>query len=169
MNRATLIAGIGGGALALVALAPAVGTARGDLARARGDLARARGDLALARGDAAAARDAAARPVRPAPLLADPGLRVAGGDPDAAARALAKRIRARAAQGGVLVERIAVEPGAPGMLSLRLRLSGPGKAVVALSDEIERGAPLVRLTTWRVVALPGDGLRLNAAAVAIWR
>ena len=155
MNRATLIAGIGGGLLALALLAPATGTALGKLARAR-----------EAAGEARAA--VRAPMVRAAPLIAA-GLRAPGGNETAAATALASRVRRLAAEGGVLVEQAARAPGGEGLVRLRLRLSGPDKAVIALADRIEREAPLTRFSAWQMAALPGGGIRIEGEAVAAWR
>lgn len=155
MNRATLIAGIGGGVAAVALLAPATGTALGKLARAREAVAAARATVA------------APRPA-PVPLLAA-GLRAPGGNEAAAARALAERIRRLAAEAGVLAEQVAPAPADAGLVRLRLRLSGPDKAVVALADRIEREAPLLRFSSWQAAALTGGGLRLEGEAVAAWR
>ncbi|WP_343521021.1 hypothetical protein [Sphingomonas sp.] len=155
MNRATLIAGIGGGLAALALLAPAAGTALGKLARAR---------------ESAAAAQAAVTAPRPAPVpLVASRLRVPGGNAAAAMRTLAGRVRRLAAEGGVLAEQVAPGPMDAGLVRLRVRLSGPGKAVVALADRIEREAPLTRFAAWRVTALPEGSLRLEGEAVAAWR
>lgn len=155
MNRATLIAGIGGGVVAVALLAPATGTALGKLAQARDTLVEAR----------AAANAPAARPV---PLTAA-GLRAPGGSEAAAAGTLVARVRRLAAEGGVLVEQAVRAPAGEGLVRLRLRLSGPDKAVIALADRIEREAPLLRFAAWRASALPGGGLRIEGEAVAAWR
>lgn len=155
MNRATLIAGIGGGLVAVALLAPATGTALGKLGRARDALAEAR----------AAVR----APVRAPVQLTAAGLRAPGGSEAAAAGALAARVRKLAADGGVLVEQAVRAPGGEGLVKLQLRLSGPDKAVVALADRIERAAPLLRFAAWRASALPGGGLRIEGEAVAAWR
>lgn len=155
MKRATLIAGIGGGLVALTLLAPATGTALGELERARKAASEAEAMLR-------------APVMRPVPLTAA-GLRAPGGNEAAAAAALASRVRRLAAEGGVLVEQAAGAPGSDGLLRLRLRLSGPDKAVIALAERIEREAPLTRFAAWRVAALPGGGIRLEGEAVAAWR
>jgi hypothetical protein len=155
VNRATLIAGVGGGLAAVALLAPATGTALGKLARARGAVVEAR----------TAARPPVAAPV---PLTA-PEMRAPGGNEVAAAGVLVARVRKLAAEGGVLVEQAARVPGSAGLTKLKLRLSGPDKAVVALTDRIEREAPLLRFAAWRASALPGGGLRIEGEAVAAWR
>lgn len=155
MNRATLAAGIGGGLAALALLAPATGTALGKLAQARDAAAEARALMAAPRA-------------RPVPLT-PAGLRTPGGNEVAAARGLAERVRRLAADGGVLVEQAGRTPGDAGLVRLRLRLSGPDKAVAALAARIEREAPLMRFASWRVTALTGGGLRLEGEAVAAWR
>lgn len=155
MNRATLIAGVVSGLAAVALLAPATGTALGKLARARDEAARTR----------IAANAPAAQPV---PLTAT-ALRAPGGGEVAAADALTARVRRLAAEGGVLVEQAARMPASDGLVRLRLRLSGPDKAVIALSDRIEREAPLLRFAAWRMNALPDGGLRIEGEAVAAWR
>lgn len=155
MNRATLIAGIAGGLVAVALLAPATGTALGKLERARAAVAQAQ---AVARA-----------PTRAAVPLTAAGLRAPGGNEAAAARAQANRVRRLAAEGGVLVEQAEQAPGGEGLVKLQLRLSGPDKAVVALTDRIEREAPLLRFASWRASALAGGGLRVEGEAVAAWR
>jgi hypothetical protein len=148
MNVPPLALGAGAGLLLAVVLAPATGTALGTLATARAERAKL--------AQAVAAPEAASGP------LVAPGLAL-GGD----AAALAANIRARARSGGVLVEEAsAVSAGT--LAIVRLRLSGPEKAVVALSDSLERDTPLVRLRGWRLVAIEG-GLRLTGEAVAVRR
>lgn len=151
MSRATFVAGIGGGLIAAFLLAPATGTALGNLARVRG-----------ARAEAAAV---VAAPVSTLPLVA-PGLRTGGGDP---ARALAGRVRSLAAQGGVLVEQADAVAAQGGLVRLRVRLSGPDKAVVSLIDRIERGTPLMRMRSWTAAALRDGGLRIEGEVVGAWR
>lgn len=155
MNRATLIAGIAGGLVAVALLAPATGTALGKLARARDAVAEAR----MAAGAPRAA---------PVPLTAA-DLRAPGGSETAAAGGLVVRVRKLAADGGVLVEQAARAPAGEGLVRLQLRLSGPDKAVVALVDRIEREAPLLRFSAWRATALPGGSVRIEGEAVAAWR
>lgn len=155
MNRATLIAGVGGGLAVLALLAPATGTALGELSRAR--------------TAADAARAAVNAPVRAAVPLTAAGLRAPGGNEVAAAGAIAARVRKLAADGGVLVEQAARVPADEGLVKLQLRLSGPDKAVIALTDRIEREAPLLRFAVWRASALAGGGLRIEGEAVAAWR
>lgn len=155
MNRATLIAGIVGGVAAVALLAPATGTALGELERARTAVAEARATVRA--------------PVRAVVPLTAANLRAPGGSEAVAASALADRVRRLAAEGGVLVEQAARAPGGEGLVKLQLRLSGPDKAVVALTDRIEREAPLLRFASWRASALAGGGLRVEGEAVAAWR
>lgn len=155
MNRATLIVGIGGGLAAVALLAPATGIALGKLARARETVVEA--------------RIAARAPARAVVPLTAVALRAPGGSEAAAAGALTARVRKLAAEGGVLVEQAARVPAGEGLAKLQLRLSGPDKAVVALTDRIEREAPLLRFAAWRASALPGGGLRIEGEAVAAWR
>lgn len=154
MNRPTLIAGVGGGLLAVLLLAPAVGEALGALTRARADRA---------------AVDMSGRTAPGVPPMVRSALRVPATSEAEAARAMAARIRSLAAAGGVLVEQADAAGGGAGVARLRLRLSGPDKAVVALADRLDREAPLLRLRQWQVSALAGGGLRLEGEAVAAWR
>lgn len=154
MNRATLIAGIGGGLLTALLLAPATGTALGELARARSE-----------RADAAAV---AATPTRLPPLV-DAGARVRAVSEAEAGRAAAERLRRLAAGNGVLVEQVETVRGGGGLVRLRVRLSGSDRAVIALIDRIERDRPLLRFRSWRVTALSDSGLRLDGEAVGAWR
>jgi len=155
VNRATLIVGIGGGLAAVALLAPTTGTALGKLARARETVAQA--------------RMIANAPVSAPIPLTSAGLRAPGGSEAAAADALTARVRKLAAEGGVLVEQAARVPAGEGLVRVRLRLSGPDRAVVALTDRIEREAPLLRLAEWRATALAGGGLRIEGEALAAWR
>lgn len=144
-----MAAGVALGLLAALALAPATGSALGGLAKARAQRAEVAGAIAASKA-----------PV--APLVA-PGLAT----PDAAA--LAGRIRALAKNGGVLAEQVEPAGGSGALIAVRVRLSGPEKAVVALADALEREAPLVRLRGWRLVPIAGGGLRLSGEAVAVRR
>ena len=139
-----ILAGIVGGLAAALLLAPFTGTALGKLAEARS--ARVQYQQALA-GSV------------DAPLVADDQIIT-----DAAA--LAARIRATAKQGGVLVEAAEARTGRD-LATVRLRLSGPEKAVIALADALERGKPLVRFRAWRMDALDGGNVRLGGEAVAV--
>lgn len=144
MKLPPIAIGAAAGLAVALLLSPAVGNSLGQLEAARTERER------LTRP-----------PPEPAPLVAS------GLMSDAAA--VAARIRASAKQGGVLVEEIAERKGGGALVALRLRLSGPEKAVVALADSIERDAPLVRLKAWRLLPLPDGGVRLVAEAVAVRR
>ncbi len=149
-----VIGGVAGLAVALL-LAPATGTALGELAAARTERAKL---AALA-----------VRPVAPPPLLA-PGLGLHSADAAAGRVVILSRVRALARSGGVLVEEAAVAPAPAGVAALRIRLSGAEKAVVALIDALERGKPLMRLRTWRIEPIPeGGGVRLIGEVVAAWQ
>lgn len=87
----------------------------------------------------------------------------------AATRAMAERVRGAAAGAGVLVEALNASDPGPGLAGVRVRLSGPDKAVIALIDEIERDAPLIRFRDWRATAIPADGVRIEGEMVAAWR
>lgn len=150
MRLSPLALGIGAGLALLLATAPLVGGALGDLAAARERRARA--------------VQAAALPERPAAI-------VAKGDaldaPDAAAgrAAIMARIQRLARAGGVLVEETSAAAAPEGLVALRVRVSGAEKAVVALADAFERERPLMRLRSWRVEPVAG-GVRLSGDAVA---
>lgn len=116
--------------------------------------------------------DLEARLVAPAPAVAPltaPALAIKAGDRATASRDLARQLRARAASAGVLVETLAPTAPLPGLVMLRLRMSGPEKAVIALTGEIERGTPLTRFRSWRVAALSDGGVRVEGEVVAAWR
>ena len=130
-------------------LAPATGTALGKLATVRADHARIAETLATPE-------------MTNAPLVAS-GLALQGGGD-----ALIARIRERARGSGLLVEEASVLKGAGLLLTVRFRVSGPEKAVIALADSLEREAPLVRLRTWKLIAIPG-GVRLSGDAVGAVR
>jgi hypothetical protein len=123
-------------------------------------------DARSVRAIAAARADAPRQP--PAALVA-PGLTVEGGSGNAAAAAMAARIRKLAAGGGVLVEAASRGDAGPGLTRLRVRLSGPANAVIALADSVERDAPLTRFASWRVTALADGGVRLEGELVGAWR
>ncbi|MET0309963.1 MAG: hypothetical protein ABW023_14750 [Sphingomonas sp.] len=138
--------------LALLA-APFTGTALGELTKARAE----RAALTARTGTPAAA----------AAILA-PGLAIPARDAAGGRAAILARLQALAKAGGVLVEESSAVEAAPGLAVLRIRVSGAEKAVVALADALERGRPLIRLRSWRVVPIPG-GVRLSGEAVAAWR
>lgn len=146
MKGSPIAWGVGGGLALLLALAPSVGTALGRLGAARED--RATLSAALA-----------APPAARGPLVAK-GLALS--DP----QALVAQIRERARSGGVLVEEAVPMQGSGALITIRLRISGPEKAVIALADALEREAPLVRLRSWRLAAIEG-GVRLSGDAVAV--
>ncbi|MBQ1496809.1 MAG: hypothetical protein IIZ38_00700 [Sphingomonas sp.] len=147
------IGGIAGLAVALL-LAPATGTALGELAAARAEHARL---AALA-----------ARPAAPPPLLA-PGLGLHLADAAAGRAAILSRVRALARSGGVLVEEASTAQAPAGVAALRIRVSGAEKAVVALADALERGRPLMRMRSWRIEPIPEGGVRLIGEVVAAWQ
>jgi len=144
MKLPPLAIGAGAGLLIAALLAPATGTALGKLGAVRAERARLTAQLAAPQG-------------APPPLVVS-GLAL-GGD-------LAASIRERARSGGVLVEELADVSPAGRLAVLRLRLSGPEKAVLALADSLERDTPLVRLRGWRLAGIEG-GVRLTGEAVAV--
>ncbi|TGX54249.1 hypothetical protein E5A73_09055 [Sphingomonas gei] len=151
MRVPPLALGTGAGLLVLALLAPATGTALGELAAAR----TARSQLALA----------AAQPERRTPLAA---AGVALGAPDAAAgrAAMMARLQRLAKAGGVLVEETSGMEAPQGLVVLRVRVSGAEKAVFALADAFEREQPLMRFRRWSIEPVAG-GVRLAAEAVAV--
>lgn len=130
-------------------LAPATGTTLGNLAAARAERARLAAEIAAPANG-------------PAPLVA-PDLALQGGGD-----VLVARIRERARSGGVLVEEATPLKTDGALVIVRFRASGPEKAVIALADSLERETPLVRLRTWKLIAIPG-GVRLSGDAVAVVR
>ncbi len=146
--------GIAGGLLLALVLAPATGTALGQLAEARRDHARL---AALA-----------AAPAAPLPVTAA-GLAIEAPDPRAARAAMEVRLQTLAKAGGVLVEETRPVAVPAGLVGLRLRVSGAEKAVIALGDAFERARPAMRLRNWRVEPMPGGGVRLTGEAVAAWQ
>jgi len=148
MKLPPLGVGVAGGLLLAAILAPATGTALGKLATARADRAKLTEQLAAPESNAA---------------LVAPGLALTGGEDSVIAR-----IKERARGGGVLVEEATVLKSGGSLLVVRFRISGAEKAVIALADSLEREVPLVRLRTWKLVAIPG-GVRLTADAVGAIR
>ncbi len=155
MRQGSLAAGLGGGLVAAALLAFPLADALEGLWSAR-----------QTRADLTASLAAPPEPVRP---LVAPGLAIAAADRASAARTLAGRIRASAASAGVLVEALSPAPPHAGIVTLRVRLSGPEKAVVAMIDETERGTPLTRFRSWRATALAGSGVRVEGEMVAAWQ
>ncbi len=155
MSRASVAAGLGGGLIAAVLLAVPALDALVELWAAR----QVRANLAAS----------IAAPPEPVRQLVAPGLAIAAPDRAAAARTLAGRIRGSAASAGVLVEVLSPTPSQAGIVTLQVRLSGPEKAVVAMIDGIERGAPLTRFRSWRASALADGGVRVEGEMVAAWQ
>lgn len=155
MSRAPLVAGLGGGLAAAALLAVPTAQALSELWSARQHRANLEASLAA--------------PVPPAGRLTAPELAIAAGNRASATRRFAQQVRARAASAGVLVETLAPTGRMSGLITLRVRLSGPEKAVVALTHEIERGTPLTRFRSWEVQALNGGGVRVEGELVAAWR
>lgn len=155
MSRGSVALAIGGGLLACGLLAIPVADALGGLWSAR-----------QMRVNLAARIAAPPEPVRP---MVAPGLAIRAPDRAAAARVLAAGIRSGAASAGVLVEGLAPGAPQPGIVTLTVRLSGPEKAVIALIDGIERGAPLTRFRSWRASALAGGGVRVDGELAAAWQ
>ncbi|MCA1196808.1 hypothetical protein K9B35_02410 [Sphingomonas sp. R647] len=155
MRRGSVAMGLGGGLVAVALLAfPAL------------DALEALWSARQTRADLTASLAAPRAPVRP---LVAPGLAIAAADRASAARSLAGRIRASAASAGVLVEVLSSAPSQSGIVTLRVRLSGPEKAVVAMLDGMERGTPLTRFRSWRASALADGGVRVEGEMVAAWQ
>ncbi len=155
MMPGRLALGLCGGAIAAVLLAVPAADALSDLWAARQQRATLAARLA-------------APPAPKRPLVA-PGLAIAAPDRTSAARNFAMRLRTSAASAGVLVETLTPTAPQPGIVTLRIRLSGPEKAVIAWIDGIERGTPLTRLRSWRATALADGGMRVEGELVAAWR
>lgn len=154
MRIGPILAGTAAGALvALALLAPSLGAIE-------------RLNL-LRREQARLAAIVAAPEPLPARLVV-PGLALPGGGAEAARQGIAGRVRELARSSGVLVEELRAAPAGPGLAAVRLRVSGPEKAVIALADTIEREPPMMRLTRWRIEALD-SGVRLEGELVGAWR
>jgi hypothetical protein len=123
------------------------------------------GELAAARAVRAQLAQAAALPERRAPIVAD-GLALAASDAAAARAAMMARLQRLAKAGGVLVEETNGIEVPDGLAALRVRVSGPEKAVFALADAFEREQPLMRFRRWSIEPVAG-GVRLAAEAVAV--
>lgn len=155
MMRASVAAGLIGGALCWLALALPTAESVAGLVAAR----QIRTNLAAR---------LVTPPERPPQLLA-PGLAITATTPAEAARGIAGRVRSRSAQAGVLVEGMRPIEAGPGLAGVAVRISGPEKAVIALIDGIERDRPLIRLRDWRATAIADGGLRVEGEMVAAWR
>lgn len=151
MRLPPLALGIGAGLASLLATAPLVGDALGDLAAVRERRAQ------LTR--------AAVVPERPAAIV-EKGHALDAPDAAAGRAAMMARIQRLARAGGVLVEETSAITAPDGLVALRVRVSGAEKAVVALADAFERERPLMRLRSWRVEPVAG-GVRLSGEAVAV--
>lgn len=148
MSRRPILWGVIAGLLLVALLAPWTGGALGRLAAARGERDRLEALLA--------------RPVAQGPLL-DPASSFGS------AQAVQQRIERLARAGGVLVEEVQAVPEPAPLIGVRLRLSGPEKAVVALADGLTRERPLLRFRTWRLVPAEGGGVRLSGELVGVAR
>lgn len=154
MRRMGVALGLGGGALAAALLTPpAIESVRA---------------LWLVRDARATLAAQAAAPVKISKLVVAPGLAIRARDGDSAARLLAADVRAGAARAGVLVEALVPAAPRPGIVTLKMRLSGSEKAVIAMIDAVERGTPLARFRDWRMSALAGGGVRVEGELVAAW-
>lgn len=149
MKLPPLAIGALAGLVLAAALAPATGTALGNLASARAERARLTAEIAA--------------PATGGTPLVAPDLALQGGGD-----VLVARIRERARGGGVLIEEATPLKTEGSLVMIRFRASGPEKAVIALADALERETPLVRLRTWKLIAIPG-GVRLIGDAVAVVR
>ncbi len=155
MSQRRVAAGLGIGMVAVAVLALPMAEALSDLWSARQQRADLEAHLAA-----------------PAPSVAPltaPALAIAAEDRATASRRLAQQLRARAAAAGVLVEMLAPSAPMSGLVTLRMRMSGPEKAVIALIGEIERGTPLTRFRSWKIAALSDGGVRVEGEVVAAWR
>ena len=153
MKLPRLAIGVGAGLIAALLLVPATGSALRELAAARAERARLG---ALAETPAAAS-----------PLVA-PGLALGTRDAAEGRAAIMARLERLAKAGGVLVEQMRAAQVPDPLAAVRVRLSGPEKAVLALADTLERERPLMRLRSWRVEPVAG-GVRLTGDVVAAWQ
>ena len=153
MKIPPLVIGAGAGLIVALLLAPATGTALGQLSAARTERDRL---TALAK-----------TPADDAALVA-PGLALGVADQAAGRAAIMARVRQLAKAGGVLVEETSAVSAPDALAAVRIRASGQEKAVLALADARERARPLVRFRGWRVEPIQG-GVRLIGEAVAAWR
>jgi hypothetical protein len=153
MKLPLLLIGIAGGLAAVLALAPATGTALGQLASARNERVRL---------------EAVASQPGSADRIVAEGMGLSAADAAAGRGAIMARVQRLARTGGVLVEETSAVEVPEGLAGLRIRISGAEKAVLALADKLERERPLVRLATWRIEPVNG-GVRLTGRAMAAWR
>ncbi|MES2338865.1 MAG: hypothetical protein V4537_12285 [Pseudomonadota bacterium] len=123
-------------------------------------------DLRAARIDRATLAALAAGPPPSRAVVAD-GLALSAPDAGAAADLLATRLRASAAQGGLLVEEAVALPS-PALARVRVRVSGGEDAVIAFADRIERARPMARFAGWTVAARGGQ-VTLSGEVVAPWQ
>ena len=154
MKGPPLAWGLAGGAAALLVLSPFTGDALGRLDAARTVRARLAYD--------------ARQPETGAPLLR-PGLALQAQDETAARALILARIAGLAKADGVLVETVSAAPMPRGSAAVRMRVSGAEKAVLAFADALERQRPVMRLRSWRVEPIAGDGVRLSGEVVAPWQ
>lgn len=150
MNRHPLLWGAGAGLVLALVLAPWTGAGLGRLAQARAERDRLAALLA-------------------APQAAPPLLAPDQGFPAPQVAGIVPRIERLAQAGGVLVETLAPASAPPPLIGLRVRLSGPEKAVLALADAIEREQPVLRFRAWRMVPAEGGGVRLSGELVGAVR
>jgi len=141
------------GLAVILATAPMIGDALGDLAVARAERVRLRAVISQPPASHA---------------VVDPGQAMAAADRDAANGMLALRLRRLAGRGAVLVEEAVPVADPAGLARVRVRLSGSNDAVIALVDTVERGPPLARFAQWRIDANDG-AVRLQGEVVAPWR
>ncbi len=155
MRRGSIALGVGGGLFACALLAVPTFEALGDLWSVRQTRAHLAARMAV--------------PPEPDRPLVASSLAIRAQDRTSAMRGLAEHIRRSAAAAGVLVETLTPTAPQPGIVTLQVRLSGPEKAVIAMVDAIERGAPLTRFRNWRAAALPDGGMRVEGELVAAWQ
>ncbi|QIG79738.1 hypothetical protein [Stakelama tenebrarum] len=132
-------------------------------------LPRALEGLAAARTEHARLAAIAERPPIETGALVAEQWRAGQADGLAATRALAHRIRTRAAAAGLLVEQIEARRAPEGLAAVALRVSGSEKSVIAFADRLDREPPIVRFDQWNISA-QGDGVvRMGAIAVMVWQ
>lgn len=110
-----------------------------------------------------------AAPARATGPLVGPGQEIAAGDAQAAIAARRTGLIALARANGLLPEAVTPAPAAPGLVALKIRVSGSEDAVLAFADTIEREPPLSRFRSVRIEAIGQGALRLDGEVVAAWR
>lgn len=153
MTRAGILAGVGAGLVAGLALMPATRESLAALSALRSE----RATLALA----------AAAPAAPTTLLVT-GQSLNVADQAAGRAAIETRVQALSKANGLLVEKMRDAQSSAALAAVSLRISGQEKALLSFIDTLEREQPLMRMQMWRIEPV-GSGVRLHATIVAAWQ